>query len=50
VRLVAAELKKLFTGAYEKTDVQLLKPLSGDALKYVLLRPEIGDVPLPFAA
>jgi DNA (cytosine-5)-methyltransferase 1 len=50
VRLVAAELMKLFSGAYERTDVQQLKPLSGDALKYVMLSPEIGEIPLPFAA
>lgn len=35
VRLVAAELMKLFNGTYEKVNMQNLKQLSGDALKYL---------------
>jgi hypothetical protein len=50
VRLVAAELMKLFNNTFEKIDIQQLKQLSGDALKYVVISPKIGEMPLPAAA
>ena len=50
VRLVAAELMKLFKGKYKKIDKQQLKQLSGDALKYVVINPDIEGNPLFNAA
>ncbi len=35
VRAVAKELRRLFTGEYDKVHTEDLKPLSGDALRYV---------------
>ncbi|MDP4117164.1 MAG: DNA cytosine methyltransferase [Bacteroidota bacterium] len=51
VRLVAEELMKLFNGAYEKTEIQDLKQLSGDVLKYIVVKPEkTGQEILPAVA
>ena len=50
VRLVAAELMKLYNDTYQKADIKQLKQLSGDALKYVVIKPKIGEMPLFKAA
>jgi len=34
-RFIAKELKKIFNGNYKKSKAEVLKPLSGDALRYI---------------